>query len=491
MKRKFTIIIIKILFLLYNTSNADFIVVDQSTKTLKKWNIEVIYEIKTSKNLYILLDYYDPITYSNFYNSQEVKENNFIIKGDYQINNITNENYKLIRILTTMAKNSLFINKSYTINSLLNLNNFTFSEDNVDLRQFQSNLKKIKFLNKNQIDFINNNIITENSFINRIIETLIFLKRTTPIDSYSFKSTKGSLALFLNSLVEGYRIQGIQSRIVHGYSIPAKYRIRYNGKEVVIIYPRGAYHWIEIFIPNIGWLPIDPFLNILFFIPNNIIRKSHGNYFSDNLDMNFIYPKKDGVFYEKETIFSEDEYSEEIINGQNIEDKPYFIISAPIQIKKSSKTKKNINSKKFFMPEELGLFENNLKVDMEITKNQYYSQELFFETKTKISKVVLPLYFLELTKSGKVWVEVVNKGKTYRTNIMQTPYKDLKNEYFEYTFTFNNPIELEGNVSVILRISDISAVFWYAIIGDIIGTKDDTISSDGRVIYIDFCLKME
>jgi len=469
-----------LIFFLYCLDIYPSLLVLDNVKLLKKLNTELIYEIRTLKPLHILIDYYEPITYSNFYNSQEVKEENSIIKGDYTVSLIKSDNYKLHRILTKMARNSFFMNKSYNITSLLDLTNFFLTENiEIDLKKYfrQKYFKDISVISS---------VLEDKSIISRIINTLLAVKKNFRLEEYS----DYEISNFLNTLVDAYKMQKIDARIVHGYSIPSSYRLKTENIYLKVIYPMGSYHWIEIFLPNLGWLPIDPFLNIFFFTLPNLIRKSYGEYFSDNLDMIFIYPKKPDYIFKKETLFSEDADISENLNAQKVSDISNYVITGPIQISKITDFK-NITYKKFFLPKRLGLFDNDLKIDMEITKDKNYSQIIFLENKTYINKVILPIYFLELTKIGKIWVEVENKGKTYRTEILSTPYTDLNNEYKLYYFNFSSPIEVEGRTVFSLKIANISAVFWYAIIGNIIGDKDDTVSNNGEIINIDFSIYVE
>ncbi len=471
-----------------------------SGKYDSEWRVEVISEVKSKKKgLYILLDYFEPADYSNIFNSQQIFPLTKNFKGSkYKVTNMTSYENQLRRVFFRMQKNNFFMNKSYKIKTSLNLENF-FIHSNYPLKikskhlhYYLKNKKSLVLIKKKVLGLIKNKkktvdvIIELYNWIKNSIQLMIDDKKYSiqNILKYKKANIQGMIDLWVYSL----RIAKIPTRVIHGYSLPANIKVELGGKQITSVYPRGYYHWLEIFVPGTGWLPIDPFANNLFFIPENLIRKTTSTYFKHNQDRVFIYPKKPKKIDVNFNIFSEKERDERKLKLETGLPNTDYVFSPPFS--SSVKPKKNSNFILNFMPKLVGLYNNPLKIDMGVTTKEALTQKIHFNSKKNVHSVTLPLYFLEFLRNGYIWVELESNGKKYNSKRVNTRYKkvDLKYRFVEFKFPKN--LNLIGDVTITLKVKNLAAIFWYGIIGNHIGNKNDSYRKKGHYIHLDLCYKI-
>ena len=132
-----------------------------------------------------------------------------------------------------------------------------------------------------------------------INQNFYFINKSPPLKNIELKNIdliNITQEGFLDLWVYALRTAGIPARIVHGYSLPATFWVEKDEEKVQYFYPRGDYHWIEIFVGRTGWLPIDPFAGTFFFIPQTLIRKTDAPFFKIPRPY-FVYPKPKIFFF--------------------------------------------------------------------------------------------------------------------------------------------------------------------------------------------------
>ncbi len=93
--------------------------------------------------------------------------------------------------------------------------------------------------------------------------------------TYSFKSGKGNCQNYSHLSAAMMRAVGIPVRIVNGVTLKQPYDIK-TGKTILTVkLAQGRHSWIEVFFPDLGWVPFDPQGTELF-VSNRFIRVEIG-----------------------------------------------------------------------------------------------------------------------------------------------------------------------------------------------------------------------
>lgn len=464
------------------------------------WQVEATTEIHSPSEVFIIYHFYVPQSYSNVFNSQQITAGPMGLKGaNITSGQISFTDNLLKRLYIPLKGSSFFMNKSYNIKTQINLDAFLFATPFplTNLPQhaaFYTWQKEIPPLMRSQIQDL---VKGKTRLADAVLSILTWVKNHTILlvnkKKYSLSTTlrhgASNLASFLDFLAAALRSAGIPARIVHGYSLPTTLTMQGSGNDITCLYPRGDYHWVEFFAPDTGWLPLDPFANFYFFTPQNLIRKTTAFYFKDNLDKLFIYPEKPKNLVYSPNIFSEkgrEEKKLQPVAGIPASD---YAFSPPLSGQLALERKEVFLSS--YLPKTLGLYNNPLKLDMETTEKEILTQRIHLTKPQKISSVSLPLYFLEVTKFGRFWVELTHNGKTYSTQILPTTHDRVNLAYKIYSFRFTEPLVLQGDVEISLKIKNLSAVFWYAVIGNPIGDKNDTWRNQKKnVLHLDLTYQL-
>lgn len=447
----------------------------------------------------IIMDYFEPFNYSNLYNSQQIIPLKAHSKGVFSLNKLYGQEKRLKRYLIRLKYGSFFLNNSYRMKTLLNTKNLHLSTKypfsvhskirNRYLHNYYRNVPQplkatVKKLIKNKrlasdvilsiYNWIKNNIELDLHSRRFYLEEIIYSKKA---------NLQGMIDLWVHML----RLSGIPARVVHGYSLASTVSYRYGKKRISCIYPRSYYHWIEVFLEGSGWFPIDPFANTLFFVPTNLIRKSTSSFFRQSQDRIFVYPLKPKDLIFRNNIFSQKEPKEKVLQIRQSINSEDYLFSPIISFSKAPHKKNNFTSS--FIPKDLNLYNNPLKINMEVTPRKPLTQKLYFKRGRSISSITIPIYMLERSRIGKIWIEVRKNGKIYKSYPVNPGFQ-RKQEYRLLKFRFPKSLWLSKKVEITLKIKDLAAVFWYAVIGNPIGDKNDTYQRRDQFLHIDMCYKL-
>ena len=99
--------------------------------------------------------------------------------------------------------------------------------------------------------------------------------------TYSFQSGKGNCQNYSHLAAALMRAAGIPVRIVNGITLKEPYDIKINDRILTVKMAQGRHAWIEVFFPDLGWVPFDP-SGTEFFVSNRFIRIELG---MDNHEM--------------------------------------------------------------------------------------------------------------------------------------------------------------------------------------------------------------
>ncbi|MGD9899993.1 MAG: transglutaminase family protein [Calditrichaceae bacterium] len=92
---------------------------------------------------------------------------------------------------------------------------------------------------------------------------------------YSFDSGKGNCQNYSHLAAALMRASGIPARIVNGITLKDPFDIDVGGQRMTLNMAQGRHSWIEVYFPDLGWVPFDPQQTQLF-VSNRFIRVEVG-----------------------------------------------------------------------------------------------------------------------------------------------------------------------------------------------------------------------
>ena len=92
---------------------------------------------------------------------------------------------------------------------------------------------------------------------------------------YSFQTGKGNCQNYSHLAAALMRSVGIPARIVNGVTLKQPYDVRTSGGVMTLRMAQGRHSWIEVYFPDLGWVPFDPQQTALY-VSNRFIRVEIG-----------------------------------------------------------------------------------------------------------------------------------------------------------------------------------------------------------------------
>ncbi len=92
---------------------------------------------------------------------------------------------------------------------------------------------------------------------------------------YSMQSGKGNCQNYSHLAAALLRTNGIPVRIVNGITLKEPYDIKIGNQILTLNMAQGRHSWIEVYFPDLGWMPFDPQQSELF-VSNRFIRVEVG-----------------------------------------------------------------------------------------------------------------------------------------------------------------------------------------------------------------------
>ncbi|MBN2201195.1 hypothetical protein JW777_04510, partial [bacterium] len=123
-------------------------------------------------------------------------------------------------------------------------------------------------------------VTTEFDAVQRILTWVVdHMRYVTPPQQYdalySFASGKGNCQNYSHLAAALMRAAGIPVRIVNGVTLKQPYTVKTPEGEFAFRLGQGRHSWIEVFFPDLGWVPFDPQQTELF-VSNRFIRAEVG-----------------------------------------------------------------------------------------------------------------------------------------------------------------------------------------------------------------------
>ncbi len=160
-------------------------------------------------------------------------------------------------------------------------------------------------------------VVSEFDAVQRILSYVVDnMKYVTPparYDAlYSFDSKKGNCQNYSHLSAALMRAVNIPVRIVNGITLNRPFDVNRKGSVFTFKFGQGRHSWVEVWFPDLGWVPIDPQQTAMF-VPNRFIRIEVG------IDNN--QTKNDGMMKWAQVKGSDDEPRDtEIINADFVSD---------------------------------------------------------------------------------------------------------------------------------------------------------------------------
>ncbi len=109
-----------------------------------------------------------------------------------------------------------------------------------------------------------------------IVDNMRYVTPPVKYDAlYSFENGKGNCQNYSHLSAALMRAVGIPARIVNGVTLNQPYTVKSGNEEFTFKMGQGRHSWIEVYFPDLGWVPFDPQQTELF-VSNRFIRVEVG-----------------------------------------------------------------------------------------------------------------------------------------------------------------------------------------------------------------------
>jgi len=487
--------------------------------------------------LTIDLSYVIPESFeSPTYNQQITNFNvSFNIEPDNKNEWMDKHRNKIIKYSWIEPSDPIEANLSFEATNNVKLNQVK-TEANFPLSNLPPNIKQ--YLNPSKFVPVNNNQIKDKSLqitkgsktefdavqkiLSYIVDHMHYVLKPQEYGAlYSFDSGKGNCQNYSHLAAALMRAVGIPVRIVNGVTLKKAFDVNVSGQILTLNMAEGRHSWIEVYFPDLGWMPFDPQQSELF-VSNRFIRMEVG---MDNDETN-----NDGLVKWTRTKGSNAKLSfQEFIESSFISDKinlnaekmnygPSKLLLVPEVLAsyipvKTPETKKE----KDFSPEELFklkyikpfVFGNldfpegiNFTFSREQEDNNSDSQQLkknflvetaeYVTSKLDYAQTFILNKPIQLTKigvalnkfggSGRMWLELYEdyQGKpgsfAAKSNSLNLSQISSKQGYFWEDFDFSNQglLLTPDRYWIVLKFEGSPIVNWFYSYGKPVGPIDGT-----------------
>lgn len=109
-----------------------------------------------------------------------------------------------------------------------------------------------------------------------IVDRMTYVQRPRSYDAlYSLRTGRGNCQNYSHLAATLMRSVGIPVRIVNGVTLKQPYNVKIKGGTLTMRMAQGRHSWIEVYFPDLGWVPFDPQQTQLF-VSNRFIRVEIG-----------------------------------------------------------------------------------------------------------------------------------------------------------------------------------------------------------------------
>ena len=148
-----------------------------------------------------------------------------------------------------------------------------------DIKAYLSSTKLVQANNpdiKTKAESLVSGVKTEFDAVQHILTWVVDnMRYVTPPEQYdalySFRTGKGNCQNYSHLAAALMRAVGIPARIVNGVTLKKLYTVKIGNENFTFKMGQGRHSWIEVYFPDLGWVPFDPQQTELF-VSNRFIR---------------------------------------------------------------------------------------------------------------------------------------------------------------------------------------------------------------------------
>ena len=366
--------------------------------------------------------------------------------------------------------------------------------------------------------------------LNWVVDNVKYTTNPPQYDAvYTLNTGTGNCQNFSHLSIALLRAVGIPARVVGGITLSKSWKVPLKNGTLIQSIGQGGHAWLEVYYPDIGWVPYDAQQSHLFVSPRHI-KQTVGLDSKDINDSWLASPVLPPFREDIQANFSRDEIK---LSLKDIKSNPsnYILTSAmaahierpapeilPVErpAPKPVKAMERVEFGNMDFPTLVDIFtkvkgeEQGYKtLDKEtaeyVTSEYTYAQAFTVSRPLRVEEIDLAMHKFG-GKAGSLWIDVVkdDKGKPGMEGIRSFPLnmdtiKYLPGyQWFPFRFTMESadlPVISPGRYWVILRRSKDAIVNWFYIPGNPYGDADDTRSTSqgidwSNILNYDFNFKV-
>lgn len=139
-------------------------------------------------------------------------------------------------------------------------------------KQVQSGDSRIQNKAKELVQRVNTEFDAVQRILTWIVDNMRYVTPPKQFDAlYAFKNGKGNCQNYSHLTAALMRAVGIPVRIVNGVTLKQPYIVKTSEGDFTFKMGQGRHSWIEVYFPDLGWVPFDPQQTELF-VSNRFIR---------------------------------------------------------------------------------------------------------------------------------------------------------------------------------------------------------------------------
>ena len=341
---------------------------------------------------------------------------------------------------------------------------------------------------------------------------------------YSFRTGQGNCQNYSHLAAALMRAAGIPVRIVNGITLKKSYNIKQSGGTLVMKNAQGRHSWIEVYLSDLKWLPLDPQQTELF-VSNRFIRVEVGQdnletendglirwtrvkgtttspTFREEISADFVsdhsYISGRGLGYGPRNRLLGPEVVAEFKKTSSAPKKPEPVKLSPREIKNLVYSEPYVYGNLQF-PENLDFQSTRPKVQQNLdgslkivknflvetaeyvtTKGQKYAQSFILNKPLRLSEIGLALH--NFGSSGQLWVELFRDQEGLPRQLIATSDLTIASElppgpgyqWVDFDFTDPELILAPGRYWLALGFTGGPIVNWFFSYGKPTGPQDGT-----------------
>ncbi|MBI3754332.1 MAG: transglutaminase domain-containing protein [Deltaproteobacteria bacterium] len=347
--------------------------------------------------------------------------------------------------------------------------------------------------------------------LNWVVDNVKYTTNPPQYDAvYTLETGTGNCQNFSHLSISLLRAVGIPARIVGGITLNKSWKVPLKNGTLIQNIGQGGHAWLEVYYPDIGWIPYDAQQSHLFVSPRHIkqtvgldAKDINDSWlasptlppFREDIQANFV---RDDIKLSLKDIKTNP--SNYILTNAIVAHiaKPAVEIPRPEKPAPKPKAMERIEFGNMDFPSLVDIFvkakgeERGYKtLDKEtaeyVTSEYTYAQAFTITRPLKLETIALAMHKFG-GRAGSLWIDVVkdDKGKPGMEGIRSFPLNLDAIKYFPgyqwFPFKFSeeppdNPVLTPGRYWIVLRKSKDAIVNWFYIPGNPYGDPDDTRST--------------